>query len=178
MRSVSTLLALSVVAALASCGGGDESQTASNVSLTELQLTDQQRFSLQGDWPIGNDATRAFLVRSQSEWDQKWSERRASVNCNPPVISYNQALCSSDGPPPVDFSRYSLVALLLTSVFHFDEPTPRSIYQDDGGPLSVSYRYISPSKAPFFITVEGRFFLVPRTTAALQTSVQSCSLSC
>ena len=181
MRYVSAVFVASGALLLVSCGGGggDGSTAESTVAVTELQLSEQQRASLQGDWQLNGKQTAAFVVRTSDEWNQLWAQRKAYVTCSATAAPYNQAFCESSAPPPVDFTRYALVGLLINSVFYFDTPTPRSVnLQDDGNTLAVSYRYINPSTPTFFYTVTGRFFLVERTAATFQTYPTQCSISC
>jgi hypothetical protein len=62
------LTACAVALSVTSCGGGD---SGTPVTITELQLTDQQQASLQGDWQLPqNLRTTAFIVRSADERNQ------------------------------------------------------------------------------------------------------------
>ncbi len=174
--------ALASVVALAGCGGSGTDGTSpigSSTAITELQINDQQRASLQGDWQMAGKQSSAFIVRSSDEWSQVWAQRKAFVACNATAMPYNQAFCDSTTPPPIDFARYSLVALLINSVFYFDNPTPRAVdVEDDGRTLSVTYRFINPSTPTYYYTVTGRFFLVERTAASLEVHSKLCHLSC
>jgi len=157
---------------LASCGGGGSDD---GVAITEVPLAEAQKYVLAGDWGLGEGNTRVFIVRSADEWNQAWEARKALVTC-PDPLGWNTYFCASPAPPPIDFERYSLVGIVLFGFFFFDDPNPRRV-EDDGRTLSVSYRYYS-SGHPGVYAPGTRFFLVPRTTSALQVKVQQCGSSC
>ena len=93
----SLLVAVTAVSVVG-CGGGG-SDSGASTSISELQLTDQERASLQGDWQLGGKQTTAFIVRTSDEWNQVWAQRKAAVACSPTAAPYNQAVCESAGPP-------------------------------------------------------------------------------
>jgi hypothetical protein len=153
-------LALAVFA-LASCGGGSSRE---HVQTAELPEADQAAVS--GDWPL-ETTTSAFLVKTDAQWQQLWSERQAMLVCED-YAPYNDAACAASGPPAVDFSKYSLVGLLLRPALYFVDPTPTEVFlENDGRVLVVEYEYHTPYKVPFYLYTGTRFFLVPRTEAEL-----------
>ena len=157
---------------LASCGGGGSDE---GVAIADVPLSDAQKYVLSGDWDVGAENTRAFVVRSADEWNQVWEARKVHVTC-PDVYGWNTSFCASSAPPPIDFERYTLVGILLHGYFIFQEPNPRRV-EDDGQILSVSYRYHGSGHAGFYPT-STRFFLVPRTISALRVNAKQCNDPC
>ena len=169
---IGKVLAVLALCVLASCGGGGSDDS---VAITEVPLAEAQKYVLAGDWGLGDGNTRAFVVRSADEWNQAWEARKALVTC-PDVYGWNTYFCASPTPPPIDFERYSLVGIVLFGFFIFDEPNPRRV-DDDGRTLSVSYRYFSSDHAGVYAPAT-RFFLVPRTSSALEVNATQCGSSC
>jgi len=160
ISSMRLAMTLATAAVLASCGG----DSVDEVPITELAESDLA--VLYGDWPL-DTTTRAFLVKTDAEWQQAWSERKAVLVCEV-YTPYNDAACAADSPPAIDFSRYSLVGLLLNPVMGFGDPTPtRVFHEQDGRVLVVQYEYHNPYHVPFYLITQTRFFLVPKTDAEL-----------
>src|ERR1700741_2763764 len=117
-------LALAATFALTSCGGGSNTH---DVAVTEFFESDQ--LTLSGDWPL-DTGTRAFLITNDEEWQLAWNNRKATLVCET-YTPYNERACAASSPPAVDFSKYSVVGLLLNPVSYFVAPTPRRVFIDE-----------------------------------------------
>lgn len=163
-------LALAAAFTLAACGGGDAEK---DVEVTELPTEDQ--YVLSGDWPL-DTSTRAFLVRNDEEWAQAWADRKAQLQCGT-ATPYNDLACAADAPPAVDFSKYSLVGLLIHPVYFFDSPSPAHVFADDDNrKMVVEYAYHHTYKVPYYFVTGTRFFLVPKTEFTLKAMAKDTSV--
>lgn len=159
-------LAFLAMSLLASCGGGD---SKTDVPVTELSAADND--TLSGDWPL-DARTKAFIVRDDAEWQAIWHDRKAYITCGE-FWFYNDAACAADVPPTIDFSKYSLVGLLLNPVEFFDEPTPDGVFVDnDRDKLVVRYSIYTTYHVPALLITGTRFFLVPKTDLPLEAEVK------
>jgi hypothetical protein len=160
----STRLVLATAAAvmLASCGGGTDEEEVQTIALSE-----GDEAAVGGDWPL-DTTTSAFLIKSDEQWQQVWSERKAMLVCDSVNAPYNDAACAADAAPAIDFSKNSLVGLMINGVLVFQGPTPKRVFHErDGQVLVVEYEYHNPYHVPFYLYTQTRFFLVPRTDAEL-----------
>lgn len=155
-------LAIAAMALLASCGGGS---SKTDQPVTELSESDNA--VLSGSWELRGD-TRAFIVRSDTEWQAAWLERKAQLVCDHLNAPYNDEACAADGPPTIDFSRYSLIGLIVTPVGYFHDTPPDEVFTaDDDHKLVVRYAYYIVYKVPYYLVTGTRFFLVPKTDLPL-----------
>ncbi len=163
--TIAAILASSFLAS--SCGGGGEGgNSIQSATVTEFSASDQ--YVLNGDWPL-ESTTRSFLVSSDDEWQQTWKSRRAALSCSS-AVPYNEQACGADSPPIVDFSRYSVVGILLSPAYYFRTPNPTRVAIDvSNNTLILEYSYSNPHKAPFYYQTNSRFFLVPKTNAQLSS---------
>jgi hypothetical protein len=160
------LLTLAAASLLASCGGGS---SKTDQPVTELSASDNA--VLSGDWPQ-DTPTRAFIVRNDEEWQAAWQDRKATLNCES-YADYNRAACAADSPPAIDFSKYSLVGLLLNPVSYFKDPTPDEVFLDDEDHnLVVRYSYSVTYHVPAQLVTGTRFFLVPATDLPLDAEAK------
>jgi hypothetical protein len=158
-------LAFVATVLLASCGGGD---SKTDVTVTELSASDNA--TLSGDWPL-DGRTEAFIVRDDSEWQARWHVRKADIICGE-FWPYNDAACAADTPPTIDFSKYSVVGLLLNPVDYFDEPTPDRVFVENDDELVVRYSIHTDYHVPSQLVTGTRFFLVPKTDLPLKAEVK------
>lgn len=159
--------AVAATALLASCGGSD---STTDQPVTELSATDNA--VLSGNWELQGN-TRAFIVRSDAEWQSVWLDRKAQLVCDHLNAPYNDDACAADGPPVIDFAKYSLVGLLVTPVGYFHDTPPDEVFTDDGDhKLVVRYTYSIVYKVPYYLVTGTRFFLVPKTELPLDAQAK------
>lgn len=160
-------IAMAAMLLLASCGGGD---SKTDQPVTELSASDNA--VLSGNWEV-DGTTRAFIVRSDAEWQAVWQDRKSQLVCDHVNAPYNDAACAADEPPAIDFAKYSLVGLLTGYVYYFDEPSPDRVFIDsDDDTLVVRYAVYTTFHVPSQLVTGTRFFLVPKTDLPLDAQAK------
>ena len=160
-RRIATVFTIAV---LVSCGGTEENEQLVPVTAVSAE----QRSGLLGDWPLRSE-TASLIVRDHKEWEAVWQERMAGLadRCGT-AYPNTEGFCGAKVPPPIDFSRYTLVGLLLTPLCSFALPTPTRVAMDTrANVLIVEYQYSDTYKTPFYLITDTHFFLVPKTDARL-----------
>lgn len=158
-------LAFAATVLLASCGGSD---SKTDQPVTELSASDNA--VLRGDWPLDGQ-TKAFIARDDAEWQAIWSARKTQLMCGD-AWPYNDAACAADAPPAIDFSRYSVIGLLLHPVLYFKDPTPDEVFIEGADKLVVKYSYSTTFHVPAQLVTITRFFLVPKTDLPLDADAK------